>query len=658
MKYGIRLLNQLRQDLSLWSFLICLFFLFRMALIFYFRDKMDNASGLSDVLSVALQGFRYDAKIVTTFMVFPALFSAASAFFDMEHASNRFRRVWGSFFISVSTIAFVVTIGYFKEYDDQFNHILFNFFYDDTRAIVSTIWSSYHPVLYFFIISLVAVSAMALKNSVVRERIGADDAITAWAHTLMRRIVVVLVVLALFVLGIRGTFGHSRLKRQEAAVTRDEFLNKLVVNPLYALNGAYGDYRDNHRISGVGVFLPDGNVLRAAGNIFSSGAGTLSDIDSYLLKHAAGHRNRAPRHVILIVMESYDAWPLLPQYASLGLTDNLKRISGNGLHFRNFLPSGVQTMPSYSAILTSIPHTSVETNYQITAGKPYPSALAETFRRLGYKTRLFYGGFLGWHRIGEFSRAQGFEEIYGAPHITGASAKNEWGVEDEYLFQFAADKIDDSAPSFNLILSTSNHAPHNVDVERKGFPLTSVPAALASQFDNSVSLHMLGHLWYTDRCVGEFVDRVEGRFKHTLFAFTGDHYGRKFINSKPDSFERSAVPFILYGKEVLAGVAMPAGAAGSHIDIAPTLIELAAPKDFPYYSFGRNLLDPGRRQLGIGWWKIISSDTIADLSIGQIHALPGGALPKKMPEAAELKSLLNDYYGVAWWRVSRGSAVQ
>jgi len=651
-------IKQYRKDLALWSFLVLYFLAFRLAFIWHFRDKMALASTWREVLSVSLHGFRYDAKVVTSVMVLPFLFSIVSGFADRERIADRFRSWYGSLLVVISTITCAVTIGYFKEYDDQFNHILFNLFYDDTSAIFKTIWSSYHPLIYLVATGAISFAAILLKDRLLKSKKDENDRIAEYTQTIPRRIVVVLVILALFVLGARGTFGNARLKRQEAAITRDEFLNKMVVNPLYALQGAYRDYTRNHAIAGVDVFLPDKDILRAARAVFSSGTGTRSDLDAYMLRHAVGPKNKAPRHIFLIVMESYDAWPLLPRYASLGLTDNLKRIALNGLHVENFLPAGVQTMPSYAAILTSIPATSVETNYQATARKAYPSALAETFRRLGYRTRLFYGGFLGWHRIGEFSKAQGFEEVYGAPHIQGAIAKNEWGVEDEYLYKFAESKLDDSVPSFNLILTTSNHAPHDVDVEKKGFPLTRVPADLAPMFDNSVSLHMLGHLWYTDQCVGDFVRIAEAKLTRALFAFTGDHYGRKFINAKPDAFERSAVPFILYGKDVLKGISLPREAVGSHIDIAPTLIELAAPKDFPYYSFGVNLLAPMPEHMGIGWWKLINKDFIVDLNAEQIYALPDKTLPGNLPGMIGLKSLINNYYGVAWYRVSHGAKVQ
>jgi phosphoglycerol transferase MdoB-like AlkP superfamily enzyme len=217
--------------------------------------------------------------------------------------------------------------------------------------------------------------------------------------------------------------------------------------------------------------------------------------------------------------------------------------------------------------------------------------------------------------------------------------------------------VDDSRPSFNIIMTTSYHPPYNVDVWGKGFPLKQVPPDIAPLFDNTTSLKMLGHLWYSDKCLGDFVKKAEDKLQRPLFAFTGDHFGRKFINAKPDFFERSGVPLILYGRDVLKGIALPQGAAGAHIDIGPTLIELTAPKGFTYYSVGQDLLAPRKEFLGIGWFRVIGKDFILDVDVPgvpQFYPLPGKPLPENLPDMSTLKATFDRAYGIGWWRVRRG----
>ena len=464
------------------------------------------------------------------------------------------------------------------------------------------------------------------------------------------RVIISLLIVVLLFGGTRGTFKHRPAQRDDAAITKDEFLNKAVLNPYFSLLYAVHEHRDQTGTTGLETFLPDRNVRKAAQYVFSTQA-ALINLDDYLRRSASGPKNKPARHVFLILMESYDAWPLLKKYESLGLTSSLKQLARKGLHVESFLPSSDGTMSSLTAIITGLPYAGLEINYQNTARKTYPSSLAETFRRLGYKTRFFYGGYLSWQKAGDFARAQGFEELYGAGHMSSWSSIHEWGLEDEYLFDFVTKTVDDDRPSFNFILTTSYHPPYKIDVRKKGFSLEKVPDDLATLFDGTVDLNMLGHLWYSDRCIGAFVRNAEKKLHGAVFAFTGDHYGRKFINTRPDFFERSAVPLILYGKDVLRGISLPKGAAGSHIDIAPTLVELAAPKGFTYYSVGNNLLAPRPHSFGIGWGKLIGPDFILNAADSQYYPLPLSPLPQRLPHVKELKRILDSAYGIGWWRV-------
>ncbi len=215
-----------------------------------------------------------------------------------------------------------------------------------------------------------------------------------------------------------------------------------------------------------------------------------------------------------------------------------------------------------------------------------------------------------------------------------------------------------SQPSFNLILSTTYHPPYDIDVFSRGYSVREVPEQISRLADKPVDLNVLGHLWYADKCLGDFVGRMEGRLNLAVFAITGDHSGRKHIQSNPGFFERSAVPLVLYGRDVLQGIHLPKNAAGSHIDICPTLIELAAPPNFPYHSVGSSLLASRERPVGIAQGKLITSDFILDLSgVSAVYPLPGKRLPNNPPDLKGLKRLHDAVHAIAWWRIMRGSGI-
>jgi len=655
MKSFNRFLIHFQKDVKQWIFFMLYLSCFRIAFILYFRSKIDAASSFSDVLAIALNGLRFDSMVSTYWAALSFLLaSVVSGFVDFDRIAGRIRNVFGNLFIVLTSIAWIFTFVYFKEYNEQFNNFIFNLYYDDTKAILQTIWADYHPIPVFILIGALCAGVMALHNRFLRSK-PRSEAAPGRSYPLFAKALIVLLIATLLVIGSRGSFGRRPAQRKDIAITKDLFLNKAVVNPYFSLYLAVQDHIQQIGSKGLEAYLPDRNVRKAAQELFNN-RGVYNDLDQYLLKHAKGPKGVPPRHIFVFVMESYDAWPLLPKYASLGVTKNLTELGKKGLHFENFLPASEGTMESLSAIITDLPYTEVEINYQFTAKDPYPSSLFETFKRLGYRTRLFYGGYLSWQRFGDFAHDQGAQEIYGAPDMGAWASTHEWGVDDEYLMDFIERTVKDDRPSFNLIMTTSYHPPYNVDVWGKGFPLKEVPADIAPMFDGSTSLKMLGHLWYSDKCLGDFVRKEETRLKHPLFVFTGDHFGRKFINANPEFFERSGVPLIMYGKDVLRGIKIPKGAAGAHIDIGPTLIELAAPKGFTYYSVGQDLLTPRKEFLGIGHFRMIGKDFILDLfnNPPQIHPLPGKALPKDLPDIKELTTRFDRVYGIGWWRVRQG----
>jgi phosphoglycerol transferase MdoB-like AlkP superfamily enzyme len=655
MKNWTRYLLQFQKDLTLWTLCVLYLFLFRVVLILTYRGKIGDDTPLRDVLTAVVYGLRYDSQVATRTVLLPFLLSLCCLFLDLQTLANRVRNLVGALFLILSSILFVVTIGYFREFNDQFNHFLFGFLYDDTGAILVTIWKEYHPLRNFSLMAVLLIPVFTMKKRFLDKEMVSEETLLRFRVSPFLRISITLLTLVLFVCGIRGSLGRRPAQRKDSGVTKDEFLNKTILNPYVSLRYAVTDHGELADAKGLAVFLPDEDVEAAARYLFEKDE-PISDLDLSMRKAAKGTANGPARHIFLIVMESYDAWPLMEKYRSLQLTRGLEDLANRGLSVKSFLPASSGTMTSLASIITGLSDAGLHTSFQKSATKPYRSSIAETFNRLGYKTRFFYGGKLKWQRIDEFAKAQGFKEIYGSSHVSGAFSGNEWGVHDEYLFDFVAKNVPEGEQSFNLILTTTYHPPYDVDVYAKGFPVKEVPGDLKDLFDkNTIDLKTIGHLWYADKEMADFVKIMEGKLPASLFAITGDHYGRKFINPKPDFFEGSGVPLVLYGKEVLKGIPLPEGVAGSHIDIGPTLIELAAPQGFPYHSLGHNLLEQRQTFLGVGKEKVIGADFIADVvNPRALYPLSGKRRPEVLPSMEELTRYHNAVHGVSWWIIRNG----
>jgi phosphoglycerol transferase MdoB-like AlkP superfamily enzyme len=315
-----------------------------------------------------------------------------------------------------------------------------------------------------------------------------------------------------------------------------------------------------------------------------------------------------PKQLFLIVMESYDSWPLQDKYRSFGMSKNLSEIADNGIYFNNFLPSSESTMNSIASIITGIPYSGVSQSQIGAINLRYCSSIFDQFKKLGYQTNFFYGGLLSWGNISNLFENQGVENQYSAVDMGGKTESGIWGIEDEKLFELVTKTVDNQNSSFNIILTTSYHPPYSINLKEKGFPyhnISEIPVEMLNHYDGSMNLKELGHLWYSDKCIGDFVKNAQQKFPNALFCFTGDHYGRRFINSKPNLKEKSLVPFIIYGSSIKDSIC---NTPGSHIDIFPTLVEMISPKGFNYYSFGESLFNT--KNIGIGKIRSITKKSL------------------------------------------------
>jgi phosphoglycerol transferase MdoB-like AlkP superfamily enzyme len=649
-----RFFTQWQKDLKLWLFYMAWFLLFRISFLVFFNHHIDESSSYFTIVAALLNGMRYDSVVATYFILVPFILSVICGFADIQHVANKIRVITATLFVILSTFVWFVTFSYFKEFNDQFNHFIFGLVYDDLRATLITIWKEYHVIPNIIGMVLITVLMLYTMRLFISRPFLASRSLTQITSTIALRIFVIVLSISLFAVGIRGSMGRRPIQQKDAAITGDEFLNKSVLNPHMALIYAVKQHLRISKSEGLNAFLPDGEVPRAARLVFSTRENH-KDLDDYTIQYAKGSNVKSPRHIFIVVGESYSAWPLLREYESLGLAEGVKSLAENGLSFKNFLPSSGGTMASLVAIMVGLPDAGVYTNYQKTSQIPYPSSIAGIFKQLGYKTRFFYGGYLSWQRIGDFCRSQGFDEIYGGSHMGNWASSNEWGVDDEFLFEFVLKTVSDDERSLNIILTTTFHRPFDIDVRAKGFKLKKIPDSFNTAGDSDIDLNALGHFWYADQCIKNFVGQVEDKLKFSLVAITGDHAWRDTPFKQSGLFEKTAVPLILYGKEVLDGISLPEKAAGSHLDIGSTLIELTAPQGFQYHHMGKDLLDPNQRSWGISRDRIIGPNFIADLQgSSKIYPLPGKKLPPHGPKLKQLKQLHDATHGIAWWRIMRG----
>lgn len=644
-------LRNLAADAALWLGMVALLFVFRGVLLWQFRGQLADESDAGEIVRCFITGLRFDISIAS-YAVIPTLGPTLVSFFrPLGPWHRRFRWALALVVTAITVVVFVVDVGYFKEYHDQFNHWIFGLVFDDRRAIANTVWKSY-PLGQLALLVVVLIAGLVGLGWAVG-RFGLSRlALPARLAVGWGRWLTPLVTLVLLVFGLRASFASRPVQLKAAAATSDPFLNKIVLNPYAALRYAIVSHRTLARAQGLNLILPDGDV-RAAAKAWFPNTGAVTNLDDCLKRIAAGSPVKPAQHIFLIVSESFDTWGLRPENQDLHATDRLAALGRAGMAADAFVSGGDNTMASLAAMISGTLETGVHVNYQPIAKEALPTATAAIFKRLGYRTRFFYSGYLSWQRLGDFCRDQGFDEVHSGAEMGARLADEEWGVPDEDLFRFALAQPAEG-PTFDMFMTTSYHDPFNVDVEAKGFPRATLAPKLAARGFTPQTTRVLGHLWYADKAMGDFVAAAEKKFPRALFAITGDHWSRRDFVPRPSLFVQRTVPFVLYGPEVLAAVTRPERIVGGHVDIVPTLVELTAPPGFAYHSFGRNLLDPTQSQVGYGNRAVVTPELIADVAPqGQVQDVNGRALPD-VAGVEELRLRYRQLHALSWWRVMKG----
>jgi phosphoglycerol transferase MdoB-like AlkP superfamily enzyme len=628
-----------------WLFGVTYFFIFRIIFIVFFYKELGNLVDFNEFFNTFIMGFRFDCTAVAYFLFIPLLILLILSPFNQFKWIKRVRLLFQYLFVILSVVISVITINYYMEYKEQFNNYIFLGLYDDKKAVGKTIIEYYHPVLNTFIILSAIVLGIIIFRFFEKKNTLYKNLIKVKSKYAKAGLIVL--ILLLFTSGIRGSFTKVPAIRKWAAVSQDPFLNKTVINPYRSFKYAYEDFKELNLLDGKNPFGQED--LR---KIYQK-----DNVSQIIEISAQGNTIHKPKQIFLVIMESYDSWSLMEKYQPFGFSENLSKIAENGTHFTNFLPSYNATFFAYGTIVSGIPYCGVNISLIGTLNDPYISSIFTQFKKLGYKTNLFYGGFLSWENIGEFTKYQGCEKIYSGIDAGGKSDSGDWGVEDEKLFDLVLKNINPDEYTFNLILTSSYHPPYAIDIYKKGFPYkfpVDFPAEVREYYDKGMTMQELGHLWYGDYAIGRFMKTAEKKYGEGLFCFTGDHYGRRFINHSPNLYERSSVPFILYGKGIPKGKNKT---PGSHVDIMPTLLELIAPKGFKYYSFGSSLFSADKNY-GIGFEKAIDKDSLfyfpKDALVDEISLID---YKEKKVKNNKYQDDYNKLMRLAWYYTMKGNSL-
>ena len=310
-------------------------------------------------------------------------------------------------------------------------------------------------------------------------------------------------------------------------------------------------------------------------------------------------RAKAPAgpNVILVVLESVAArWTSLGN-AQYRTTPTLTAEARHALVYNNFYAHIGRSSNSLAAILLS---TYPKLDFQDIT-EEYPAlggtSLAAAFRDRGYRTSFVTSSDLSWAGWESFIGARGFEQVHDYHDLTCGEPVSSWGVEDRCMIDDMVGAIREphDRPFFLMAWSQQTHHPYEPSPGTKQLNLVHEPVPYQYDLDRYLNV-----LHETDANLARIFTAVResGLGDNTLIVVTGDH-GQAF-GYPHDSYAQGRtiyeedvnVPLMLWYPPRFRAAVRP-GVIGSHVDLAPTIADLAGLPAAPDWR-GRSLLDTSR----------------------------------------------------------------
>ena len=636
--------------------------LFRILFIGLFSNQLVQGLFTTDTSEALWLGLRLSLKTAGFAMLFSAVICTVPCLFCRTWKSDNLRYYWFAFLTFLFSILFFARIPYYKIFNSGYNLMIINGKHDDIGAILVTAVQEYGLLWRLPLAILTALGLCFLLSKWLGT--GTHRFIVHGTKETIAKSVLVLAGIAVFWVFVRygGTvFSKNTINWENASRFRSNLLNEAVLDDGQALYRVYSIYRRMKKTMEVTFTAKElRNKIAAAG-----GNSQADTVDGAFLRRVTEEKLKTqPRHIMLVLGESYAQWPFLPQFDKPGgyLVEKGRKLAASpqSMQTHHMLSHGDGTMPAVNGFLSGLPDTGIYLNYEKESfQEPYAMGIGSVLKQLGYKTIFWCGGFGSWQGVEPFARAQRFDEFRDASRFAGYKGGNTWGAPDQELFTNVANYIvqHKGEKTFHLILTTSNHPPYTVDLQAAGFDSAKVEAQLPETIaGDKTTVNELGHIWYADHAMGEFVERVEQNVPESLFVITGDHAERFSFAKEMDLQTLSSIPCIIYGKGINPAW-IPKNQFGSALQIAPTIAVLAGRKGDTYNSMAPDLLQKRDFVFNHKLW--------ADASGMYKQSLPQQQDSQKQDSQKREKTLSEAEWNrikilrqIAAWRILKGNRIK
>jgi phosphoglycerol transferase MdoB-like AlkP superfamily enzyme len=564
--------------------------LYRIFFFFFFKN-IALFGHFRDIFNAFVLGLRFDLSILAYINSFVILIFTILLLIRNLRLFKKaifIIKLWYCLSFIAIALATAIDFGFYICFGEHVNILLFDFFDDDTFALIKTIISDWRfyialPALIlvvFIICKIVSISTKELLN--IRRLIN-----SSYLNVFVKILIVLLIPLITFLFA-RGTVSMFPLGKFHAQISTNSFINNIALTAAHSITDAIQAKTEQSR--------DKINIAKKLGL-------DEEDIDLSIFSKISIKNTEAEEikpNVVFIVLESFGELPVLYNREKFNILGELKKHFDEDLVLYYFFPAGVIKIHCLESTILNMPQRpfSIQVTQSPKAYKHFSSSLILPYKKSGYVTKAVYGGSLAWRGLEDFLKAQGFDEIYGEGSIKNEH-RHEWGINDAQFFEIVLRELkNNNKPQFIYAMSTATHPPYKTPPYYKPLKL-EIPKELEHMMPGEPHLKRIFETYqFANREASKFLDIVKNsEFKdNTIVVITGDHNLREVKAFVPEElFKRYAVPMYLYVPEKLKKK-IDASITACHIDIAPTLYDLSL-SQVEYIAAGVSMLDQDKNHI-------------------------------------------------------------
>ena len=540
---------------------LILFFLSRI-LFYIFNLGYFSNLGLPEAMRLFFVGIRFD---ISAILIINAPFILMNAMpFAFRH-NKYFRATGNGYYYVINAVALMANFAdtiYFRFTLKRLTADFFNYVSvggDFDKLIPQFL----HDFWYVALVWILFVAVLVYAGTRLSAAPEAGKKKGAGLMTLVVNTVLMAVVLALSVIGIRG----GLQLRPIGLVTAGNYTSAknlpLVLNTPFSIAKTIND----ESLKTILTYKKESDLEKV-----------------YSPLHRGATTGFKPVNVMIIILESVSREHIGSLNHSLdngryqGFTPFLDSLIRHSLYFDAFA-NGKTSIQGIPAVLSGIPSLMNESFIQSSYAAGKFTSIAGLLKPKGYTTAFFHGGTNGTMGFDSYTRLVGFDHYYGRSEYNNEKDYDgKWGIRDEEFFQYAARTINGFRQPFAAaFFSLSSHHPYHVPMKyvnifRKG------------------KLPIQQSIMYADYSLGEFFHSARHMpwYNNTLFIITADHTSEGYYPYYQSDVGQYAIPLLFFkpGSDMRG----KASTIAQQTDIFPTVMNYLG-YDKSFLAFGSDLFD-------------------------------------------------------------------